>query len=64
VDPLSPAGAAGIKVNDVILDVYGKPVSNADEFWQQLRKHDIEKGIRLTVQTGSYRRFVLLKASR
>lgn len=64
VDPLSPAGAAGIKVNDVILDVYGKPVSNADEFWQQLRKHDIEKGVRLTVQTGSYRRFVLLKASR
>jgi serine protease Do len=61
LDPLALAASAGLQVNDIIVSVHGMPVTSARMFWSELRKHDLAQGVRLTVQTGAYRRFVLLK---
>jgi serine protease Do len=42
VDPASPAAAAGLHEGDVIQEVNRKPVTNAQEFAQALRKSDGE----------------------
>jgi serine protease Do len=63
VDPNGLAYMAGIQSGDVIVDVQGVPVSNVTEFQRELRKHDLKSGIRLAVQSGSSRRFVLLQSN-
>jgi len=62
VDPFGLAAAAGIKVNDLILSVQGKAIKNTQQFWDEVKKQDVRKGIRLFIQSGPYRRFVFLKS--
>ncbi|MBN2562653.1 MAG: DegQ family serine endoprotease [Phycisphaerae bacterium] len=64
VTEVAPAGVAarsGIVVGNVILEVQGVPVSNVTEFHTQLGKHDLKAGVRLLVQAGEGRHFVLLR---
>ncbi|HUU98713.1 MAG TPA: DegQ family serine endoprotease [Phycisphaerae bacterium] len=64
VTEVAPAGMAarsGIVVGNVILEVQGVPVSNVTEFHAQLGKHDLKAGVRLLVQAGEGRHFVLLR---
>jgi serine protease Do len=63
VDPNGLAYTAGIQSGDVIVDVQGVPVSNVTEFQRELRKHDLKSGVRLAVQSGNARRFVLLQSN-
>ncbi|RMF83919.1 MAG: PDZ domain-containing protein, partial [Planctomycetota bacterium] len=62
VDPAGPAARSGLQANDVILTVQGRPVSSVAQFYRELSKHDLKKGVRLTVQTGDLKRFVLLRS--
>jgi len=57
------AALAGIQPGDVIIDVQGTPVSNVAEFQQELSKRDLKSGIRLSVQSGGMRRFVVLQSN-
>jgi serine protease Do len=61
VDPNGLAYMAGIQAGDVIADVQGVPVDNVNEFQRELSKHDLKAGVRLLVQSGNARRFVLLQ---
>jgi serine protease Do len=61
VDPVGPAGRAGIAVEDLIVSVQGQAVKTAREFWQVVGQYDLGKGIRLIVQHESMRRFVFLQ---
>jgi serine protease Do len=63
VDPNGLAYEAGIQPGDMIIDVQGVPVSSVTEFRAQLRKHDLKSGVRLSVQSGETRRFVLLRSN-
>jgi len=62
VEPFGPAAKAGIRVNDVVVAVQNQPVANVPEFRQAMAKHDLKKGIRLTVRTGSIQRFVFIRS--
>jgi serine protease Do len=62
VDPNGLAYLAGIEPGNVILDVQGTPVTNVTQFREQLAKHDLKSGVRLLVQSGDMRRFVLLES--
>jgi S1-C subfamily serine protease len=62
VEPFGPAAKAGIRVNDVVVAVQNQPVANVPEFHQAMVKHDLKKGIRLTVRTGSIQRFVFIRS--
>jgi len=62
VEPLGQAAAVGIRVNDLIISVQDTKVKDVRQFWQEIRKQDIEKGIRLVVQTDSSRRFVFIRS--
>jgi serine protease Do len=64
VEPFGVAGKAGIQQNDLILSVHGKPVENVGQFNKELKKHDLDKGVRLTVLTGKMQRFVFLKSEK
>jgi serine protease Do len=61
VDPNGMAYEAGIEPGNVIIDVQGQPVANVTQFREQLAKHDLKSGVRLLVQAGEMRRFVLLR---
>jgi serine protease Do len=61
VEALGAAARAGIRLGDVIISVQGKPVQNVAQFNQEIRKHDVKKGVRLVVQTGQMTRFVFLR---
>jgi serine protease Do len=63
VDPNGLAYTAGIEPGNVILDVQGVPVGNVTEFQRELAKHDLKSGVRLAVQSGDMRRFVLLQSN-
>ena len=62
VDPLSPAGRAGLRARDVIVEVNGEPVESPEQVRRQLERGDLEKGVRLTVLSDGLRRFVILKS--
>jgi S1-C subfamily serine protease len=62
VDPHGPAAKAGLRANDVIVRVQGREVSSLGQFREKLRKHDLAKGVRLTVRTGKTQRFLFLRA--
>jgi serine protease Do len=61
VDPGSLADMAGIAPGSVIMEVQGQTVKDAAQFRSQLSKHDLKSGVRLLVQSGDLRRFVLLQ---
>jgi serine protease Do len=61
VDETGTAARAGLRVGDVIVDVQGVPTTDVAAFREQIGKHDLKKGIRLLVQTGETRHFVLLR---
>ncbi len=61
VEPFGPAAMAGVRVNDVILQVQGKPVTNVAQFHEVASKIDLKKGARLMVKTGSMQRFVFIQ---
>ncbi len=63
VEPSSLAADAGIQPNDLILSVQDKPVPNVTQFRAELDRHDLKAGVRLTVQSGSMKRYVFLRAS-
>ncbi|MFO0985645.1 MAG: Do family serine endopeptidase, partial [Planctomycetota bacterium] len=55
------AARSGIRANDVIVAVQDQPVRDAEECRAQIKKHDLDKGVRLLVQTGDTRHFLMLK---
>jgi S1-C subfamily serine protease len=61
VAPGSLADVAGIAPGSVIMEVQGQTVKDAAQFRSQLSKHDLKSGVRLLVQSGDLRRFVLLQ---
>jgi serine protease Do len=61
VDPMGAAAHAGLRSKDVILAVQGKDVEDVAHFREELDGHDLHKGVRLSVRSGSARRFVLLR---
>jgi len=64
VDPLGAGGRSGLRVGDVITKVQGTAVNNTREFRRALGKHELTKGVRLTVRTGDAQRFVFLRESK
>jgi serine protease Do len=62
VEPFSPAADAGIGQGDVIVQVQSAAVGSAEELRDELGKHDLAKGVRVTVLSGGSRRFAVLKA--
>ena len=61
VEPGSVAESAGLRVRDVILKINGKSVNSVQEFRDLMKKSDLAKGVRLTVQSGDFQRYVFLK---
>jgi serine protease Do len=64
VEPLGMAAKAGIVVKDLIISVQGEPVKNVTEFRREVAKHDLQKGMRLLIQSGGMQRFVFLRSSK
>jgi serine protease Do len=62
VMPGSDAQRSGLAPKDIILEVGGERVGSVDELRTALGKHDLEKGVRLVVQTGSANRYVFLQS--
>lgn len=60
----SAAEAAGLVPRMVIIDVMGKAVTNEKNFLAELGKHDLTKGVRISVMDGDSPRFVLLELSK
>ena len=58
----SPVAQAGIEPGDVVLEVDSQVVTDTDELQKQIRSHKIGDIIELTVQRGSERRQVEMKA--
>jgi serine protease Do len=61
VEPGSLAADAGVQANDLILSVQDKPVENVAQFRAELGRHALKEGVRLTVQSGSMKRYVFLR---
>jgi len=59
VEPMSPAAAAGLRPRDLITHVENKPVDTPERFAELVGR--AERGVRLTVRTGSAQRFVFLR---
>ena len=62
VDQNGTAARAGLRAGDVIVDVQGTPTTDVRKFREEIGKHDVKKGVRLLVQTGETRHYVLLRA--
>ena len=64
VRPGSAAEAAGLMPRQVIIDVMGKAVTDAKSLLNELTKHDLSKGVRISVMDGDSPRFVFLELSK
>ncbi|MHC4081327.1 MAG: DegQ family serine endoprotease [Planctomycetota bacterium] len=62
VVPGSAAAAAGLRPGDVIVKVGARPVNDPGEFWATVSREKLDNGVRLLVQSGPAKRFVILKA--
>ena len=62
VEPFSPAARAGMRPRDVIIEIQGELVGDMADFRRILSQHNLEQGVRLTVQNGDNQRFVFLKS--
>jgi serine protease Do len=56
------ADKAGLRTGDVILDVQGEQVANWRELRERIAQHKLEDGIRLLVQTGESKHYVMLRS--
>jgi serine protease Do len=61
VDPFGPAAKAGIRVQDVIMQVQDQKIEDVGDFRTVLRKHRSEEGVRVLVRNGEMQRFAFLK---
>ena len=61
VRPGSAAEAAGLAPRQVIIDVMGKAITDEKSFLAEMSKHDLSKGVRISVMDGDSPRFVLLE---
>jgi len=63
VSPFSLAANAGLQENDIIVSVAGKQVESASEFLDEVKRHDLKKGVRQVVETGGMKRFIILRST-
>jgi len=61
VRPLSQAAAAGLRPGQVITHVQGVEVTSVKALIAELQQHDLAQGVRVSVQAGDTKRFVLLE---
>lgn len=61
VRPLSAAATQGLESNMLITEVMGVPIATVEELTQEIAKHDLNAGVRVTVRMGYMYRYVLLK---
>ncbi|MHC5048880.1 MAG: PDZ domain-containing protein, partial [Planctomycetota bacterium] len=61
VAPGSAAAAAGLRPGDVIVKVGTRSVNEPGAFWAAVSKARLDDGVRLLVQSGPAKRFVILK---
>ena len=61
VHPMSPAGRAGLRVGDVIIDVQGTDVASPDDVRDAFTAHAGQRGLRITVVNPEGQRFVVLR---
>jgi serine protease Do len=59
----SPAAQAGLHPGDIIVTVGEQPIASADQFRAVIKKQDVEKGIRMQVETDGLQRFVFIKSA-
>lgn len=62
VESDSAAQEAGIQPGDVIVSVDGEGIQNTDDFRKLMKKADLEKGIRVVIESQGMERFALLKS--
>ncbi|MHC4767510.1 MAG: DegQ family serine endoprotease [Planctomycetota bacterium] len=58
----SPAAEAGLRPRDVILMVGTRPVDTPGAFWAAVSEGKLHLGVRLLVQSGPAKRFVILRS--
>jgi len=61
VERAGPAFDATLRPRDVIVGVQGEPIDGVESLRAELARHDLERGVRLTVITGGRQRFVFLR---
>ncbi len=61
VRPNSAAAAERITRGSVITDVMGVKVTSVEQLVGELNKHDLRKGVRMSLRSGEVERFVLLE---
>jgi S1-C subfamily serine protease len=55
------AAREGIRVKDVIVKINNTVIEDRSQFWQVIRQHDLQEGIRLVVQRQGRKLFVFLQ---
>lgn len=63
VDPQGLAASAELQVGDVIISINGQDVSTIEEFRAMTEKADLQKGLRLVIESQGMERFAILKDS-
>ena len=63
IEPLGLADRAGIRLNDLIINVQGTAIEDVAGFRRELARYDLKEGVRLVVQSGALQRFVFLRSS-
>jgi serine protease Do len=61
VRPGSAAQAAGISPRNIITEVMGKPVDSVERFVDELGRHDLSKGVRLSILDDDMLRYALIE---
>lgn len=61
VEPSSPSAKAGIRAQDVIVNIGGKDVQTVQEFKDTMKQQKLEAGVRMQVVRDGFNRFVFLK---
>ncbi|MHC5024919.1 MAG: PDZ domain-containing protein, partial [Planctomycetota bacterium] len=60
VQPASAAAKAGLRPGDLVLRVGRERVDRPESFWSAIRAQDTSTGIRLQIQRGTMKRFVVI----